>query len=191
MDISYKITFYSDWNCGSGLGAGADVDLLPIKDASGLPFVPGKTMKGLVREALETLYALRKKDSQDIIELMGKENKSSDGRDMQNGCSFFTNDVIPEELSRQICSQKWQDYLFRSIASTAIGDDGVAKKHSLRKVQTTIPCEMVGSILDVPENMVEEVSDALRFVKRVGYNRSRGLGRCDISVMEIKTGGKV
>ncbi len=25
-DIKYKITFYSNWHCGSGLAAGADTD---------------------------------------------------------------------------------------------------------------------------------------------------------------------
>ena len=52
-DIKYKITFLTDWHCGSGLAAGADVDALVVKDKERLPYVPGKTMKGLVREAVE------------------------------------------------------------------------------------------------------------------------------------------
>ena len=31
MDIIYKIEFFSDWHCGSGLSSGADVDLLVVK----------------------------------------------------------------------------------------------------------------------------------------------------------------
>ena len=50
-DIKYKITFYSNWHCGSGLAAGADTDELVIKDRNGLPYVPGRTIKGLLREA--------------------------------------------------------------------------------------------------------------------------------------------
>ena len=49
MDITYTIEFFSYWHCGSGLSAGADVDSLVIKDAIGMPFVPGKTIKGLIR----------------------------------------------------------------------------------------------------------------------------------------------
>lgn len=42
MDIKYSIQFHTDWHCGSGLAAGADVDALVVKDKDGLPFVPGK-----------------------------------------------------------------------------------------------------------------------------------------------------
>lgn len=45
MDIKYKIEFFSNWHCGSGLAAGADVDALVVKDCNGLPYVPGKTIK--------------------------------------------------------------------------------------------------------------------------------------------------
>ncbi len=191
MDIQYKIKFYSDWNCGSGLAAGADVDLLPVKDADGLPFVPGKTMKGLVREALESLYTLKGKDEQHLIVMMGKKNDAAtDGSDMKSGCSFFMNAVIPAEQAQLIVARQLQPFMFRRIASTSIDKDGVAKDHSLRKIQVAVPCELEGSILDIPETMVPDVTDALRFIKRLGSGRNRGLGRCDIEVLNLKKGGK-
>ena len=49
--MKYEITFYTNWHCGSGLSSGADCDSLVVKDKNGLPFVPGKTIKGLLREA--------------------------------------------------------------------------------------------------------------------------------------------
>ena len=39
-DIQYQLTFYSDWHCSSGLSAGGNVDMLVVKDAQGLPYVP-------------------------------------------------------------------------------------------------------------------------------------------------------
>ena len=59
MDIKYKVIFFTDWHCGSGLAAGADVDALVIKDSDGLPYIPGKTMKGLLREAAEEIVSFR------------------------------------------------------------------------------------------------------------------------------------
>ncbi len=56
MDIRYKIQFHTFWHCGSGLASGADADLLVIKDKDGIPYVPGKTVKGLLREAFDLLY---------------------------------------------------------------------------------------------------------------------------------------
>ena len=56
MDINYTIKFHTYWHCGSGLAAGGDADLLVVKDKDGVPFVPGKTIKGLVREAVDLLF---------------------------------------------------------------------------------------------------------------------------------------
>lgn len=59
MDIHYSIKFHTDWHCGSGLAAGADVDALVVKDKNRLPFIPGKTIKGLVREAMCDIIGFR------------------------------------------------------------------------------------------------------------------------------------
>ena len=51
--IDYTICFFSPWHCGSGTSAGADVDELVVKDKNGMPYIPGKTLKGLIREAVD------------------------------------------------------------------------------------------------------------------------------------------
>ena len=50
--IEYTITFLSDWHAGSGLSSGAEADAVVIKDSNNLPYLPGKTIKGLVKDAL-------------------------------------------------------------------------------------------------------------------------------------------
>ena len=78
MNIKYKIKFYSDWHCGSGLSSGADLDLLVIKDKDGLPFVPGKTIKGLLLEAVEEINELSgQKFNADIQEVFGVFDSSA------------------------------------------------------------------------------------------------------------------
>jgi len=180
MDIKYKITFYSDWHCGSGLSAGADVDLLVIKDKNGLPFVPGKTIKGLVREALIDIKNFSGKDI-NIDQLLGKQNTKEE--DMQNGDLFFTNASIPENIAKEIIDAGATSYLYTAISSTAIEEDGVAKEHSLRRMEVTVPCELEGCIYDVPESSKKDIEDALKYIKRLGQNRNRGLGRCDITLI--------
>ena len=96
MDITYTIEFFSYWHCGSGLSAGADVDSLVIKDAKGMPFVPGKTIKGLIREAAETLTCLApdKYPSQKIIDnIFGKRSETAEIP--QIGKAFFSNAEFP------------------------------------------------------------------------------------------------
>lgn len=54
LEIEVEISFKSKWHCGSGEG-GVLVDRLLSRDSRGLPYVPGSTLKGVVRESCEKL----------------------------------------------------------------------------------------------------------------------------------------
>ncbi len=179
MNIKYKIEFHTDWHCGSGLAAGADVDALVVKDEKGMPFIPGKTIKGLVREAVEEIRGLQEKNLDDnFFDAFGffddKEQK-------EKGCMFFTNAELKKEEYDAITSNTAARFMYRDIASTAIDNDGIAKKHSLRKMQVVVPCTLHGEILNVPDGMADEIIQSFGFIKRMGQNRNRGLGRCTIT----------
>ncbi|GHT29223.1 hypothetical protein AGMMS49574_05350 [Bacteroidia bacterium] len=178
--IKYKVEFLTDWHCGSGLSSGADLDLLVIKDKDRLPFIPGKTIKGLVREAVEEIANYEAKiTTEQILATFGEAGKSQ-------GCCFFSNAALKEDLQKAIVSNKLQEHLYRSVASTAIDDSGITIEHSLRKMEVVIPCELKGEILDVPNDVVEALEKGLKFIKRLGQNRNRGLGRC---IIVIEKGG--
>lgn len=177
MNIQYRIVFFSDWHCGSGLAAGADADALVIKDQNGLPYIPGKTMKGLIREAAETLLSLKGQVNKDILSIFGDSNGIK-------GNSFFSNAEMPDDIKPIIVSQHLSQYLFRTIPFTAIGEDGIALRHSLRKIEVTVPCALLGQIKYIPSHQYGIISDSLRYIKRIGLSRNRGLGRCNISIME-------
>lgn len=194
MNIHYKIKFFSDWHCGSGLSAGADIDLLVIKDQkTNLPYIPGKTMKGLIREAVEEIEKLScldpqsekgetseigKSASKKVFGYFDKESKA------EIGLSFFTNATLSEGLQNAVVANNLSNYFYQSVASTAIGDNGVAKQHSLRRMEVAIPCELEGAILNVPDDLVNIIKDGLFFIKRLGQHRNRGLGRCQITIEE-------
>lgn len=178
-NINYTIRFYSDWHCGSGLAAGADVDALVVKDRDGLPYVPGKTIKGLVREALDTLVQIGavscSEESLDVA--FGTENAGDNIG--TKGTLFFTNATLSEMRRESLIANGLGRFLYRSVASTAINDDGIAKDHSLRKTEVVVPCDVQGIIRDVPEEMEVNLRKALKMIKRLGVGRTRGLGRCD------------
>ncbi|MGB1217231.1 MAG: RAMP superfamily CRISPR-associated protein, partial [Saprospiraceae bacterium] len=54
----YTIEFHSYWHVGSGLFGGTEADNLVNKDKVGLPYIPGKTLKGLLRQAATELMEL-------------------------------------------------------------------------------------------------------------------------------------
>ena len=183
MDLFYTIKFHTDWHCGSGLSASADVDSLPIKDAFGLPFVPGKTIKGLVREALIDLYSFSQDSSKEkvFLDTFGFFKDRED--QFRKGTAFFSNAELPNEESKEIIRCNANKYLFRTISKTAIEPStGIAKPHSLRKIDVTIPCQLKGYITGIPSTLVEDVKNALRYIKRLGTGRNRGLGRCTITI---------
>lgn len=177
MKINYTIQLHSYWHCGSGLAAGTDVDLLVIKDADGLPYIPGKTIKGLVREAVDELLTLSgcKEWPDGYQTTFGYFDDKDDKRKSD---SFFGNATLKKSEAEEIKRNHLQKYLFTSIASTAIEKDGVAKEHSLRKMQVTLPCMLEGTIENVPEAMHETIVKALGMIKNLGTGRTRGLGRC-------------
>ncbi len=186
MDIKYKLEFFTYWHCGSGLGAGADLDATVIKDNKKLPFVPGKTIKGLLREAAEILF---NGNSDQIEKAFGFNSESKNDTESEKkseqikGEMFFTNASLPEEERSQI-TDELSGYLYDAITSTAIDDKGIANDHSLRKIEVVVPCTLEGEILDVPESFQNEMKDTLKFVKRLGVNRNRGLGRCKFTILE-------
>lgn len=184
--IRYKITFHSYWHCGSGLSAGSDVDALVIKDKDGLPFIPGKTMKGLIREAFEQYVTFIGKPCEDLIE----DNFGlpvEEGARSKQGKAFFSNAIINEEERKVILSHHLEQYMYSAKASTSIDRDGVAASHTLRRFETVVPCTLIGEILEIDEKIKPDLEKSLGMIKRIGVNRNRGLGRCTISI--INEGG--
>lgn len=173
--IKYEIEFYSNWHCGSGLAAGADVDALVIKDSNGLPYVPGRTLKGLLREAISILS-----DDKDTISTIF--GVSGDEDNHQIGSSFFGNATLPSTESKYIVEQGLAPHLYQTFASTSIDENGIAKDNTLRKIETVVPCKLEGEILNVPEDAVQIMEDAMNYIKRMGTGRNRGYGRCKILI---------
>ena len=170
MTVKYTITFLDYWHIGSGLSAGAKLDSSVLKDSDKLPFIGGKTIKGLVREMAELL-----EDEDFTTRCFGSEGVAM-------GECYFSNATLNKAEKKQIASNKLQDQLYEEIASTQIDASGMAVDGSLREMEVTIPVILQGDIDDVPEAYSDKISQVLRMVKRMGLNRNRGLGRCDISV---------
>lgn len=173
-NIHYKIEFHSYWHCSSGQSAGADVDELVVKDSCGLPFVPGKTVKGLFRDACSELENYGHVDGAFVKLVFGTE-------DIMSEC-FFSNAVLDKSERDYIFQEDLSDYLYDSVSSTAIDEDGIAREHSLRRTQVVLPCILHGTVESVPQECVDGLIKSMGLIKRLGRGRSRGFGRCTISM---------
>ena len=183
-EITCKIEFFSDWHTGSGLSAGADLDLLVIKDKNGLPFIPGKTLKGLLRDAALTINELQPFNDDFITEVFGKEAEDGKGIPSEPGNASFSNGELTQTLQENIKNSNSSKLLFRKISSTAIEKKGQAQEHSLRRMEVTIPLTLFAKIDLHSENKYEDdLLSCMKLIKRLGSGRNRGLGRCKISVV--------
>lgn len=183
-NLSYSIEFHSLWHCGSGLSAGADIDTLVIKDDSLLPYVPGKTVKGILREAVEDYAAYMKLNVDSTINSVFGHLSPKNSDDIIQGDAFFTNAELSKDEQNYIKASELQEHLYKAISSTKIDNEGIAEDHSLRRIEATIPCVLYGKILNVDDKLVDVFKKAVGLVKRIGLNRNRGLGRCTINIWE-------
>jgi CRISPR/Cas system CSM-associated protein Csm3 (group 7 of RAMP superfamily) len=177
-DIKYTIQFLSDWHCGSGLSGGAETDADIIKDEYGIPYVPGKTIKGLLRYALDEILQVQpnKVNKTEVEVLFGEGGKLS-------GAAFFSNASLVEH--GDVKDNQLAEHLFRNVASTQIDDNGVAVDKSLRVMEVCMPVTLSG-IIQVPQEDIEQtitlLDMAMKWTRAIGVNRNRGLGRCIIQL---------
>lgn len=179
--ITYRIELLSDWHCGSGLSGGAGSNAIVIKDNREIPFISGKTIKGLIKNALE-----------DICEVKGEELKNRYSKLFEESCInkrneglFFSNAVVKKEDADEIVAKSLQSFLYRNISSTAIEITGEAKKHSLRTIEVCMPIHLEGFINGIEDETV--ITEAFKMIRHLGVNRNRGLGRCKIILTSNNT----
>lgn len=186
-DLTYRIEFYDYWNTSSGLSGGAFADTLCLKDKNGLPYLPGKTVKGLFREAAELLLELKHKEiSKEFIEdIFGERERQTNDPNSDKKTAiakaYFTNANLNVETANAI-TYDLSPFLYESIASTALEPTGIAKRYSLRRIEYALPCSLYGEILNASDYK-SQLIDCAAFIKRLGLNRHRGYGRCKIALL--------
>ena len=179
--MKIAIEFFTYWHCGSGSSGGSRVDALVARDSNGLPYIPAKTLKGHIREMAESLD-----DCEFVNECFGG---SSDDKDRcydekymgKEGKCYFSNAIIEESIDKELIS-----YLFTTISSIKIDKNGLADGKSLREIEVVVPLKLYATI-EFDEDIKkfkEKMIKAFSQVKRIGLNRTRGLGRCEISKAE-------
>ena len=179
--IHYKITFLDFWHLSSGLSGGVQFDNSVIKDNEGFPFVPAKSLKGVLRE----VATLQKAHfSSDFVESCFGEEVQKD-RVPNAGACHFSNATLSQLTKKELKSQNLAHFLYAKIASTAIDEKfGSAKEGSLREIEVVKPISLQGAIHNIPQNHIQTMQNLLLSLKSMGLNRNRGLGRLKIEILQ-------
>ena len=188
--INYQIEFFSYWHASSGLAGSTYADLLVNKTRNGLPYIPGRTLKGFLREAAEVIHEFDSTlvTQAFILDVFGQEPTKEDveeERATTEAQCFFTNANLSGYLGSAI-QERQKPYLYSVLASTKINKQGLAADATLRQLEVTVPLTLLASIEQFPDNQnyEQQLLYCFQWIKRMGLNRSRGLGRCRFSIIK-------
>ena len=210
LQAAIQLQFNNYWHCGSGRGSGSLVDAVCERDGEGLPYVPGRQLKGILRHAVRRAEAWGWLDA---IKLPSGPLRSHEellfGSKSQDVGKFMTypgmllvdNGKLPEAdrawLNRPHM-MALKEQFFEELYSTAINEMGTAKAHSLRGIEVCLPVTLQAQLalqvtaLDSLQRQQQqdwmEVSSpwkalrtALPLIDALGAHRSRGLGEAEVS----------
>lgn len=168
--MQYRVKFFDFWHLSSGASAGPALDALVVKDSDGIPYVPGKTIKGLLRENTEM-----------IDKEKAKEIFDDEGAKMAK--IYFSNATLDEATRSYLVKNKTLiAKLYDKVSATKIDDEtGIAVDKSLREIEVVVPLTLEGKIECEEKELLKQ---AAAMIKQMGLNRNRGLGRCEVEVYD-------
>lgn len=194
-----QVEFLSDWAITSGQGAGAYADIVTLKDENSLPYVPGKSLKGIARnafqQAIDNNWFPERNNWTEV--LFGTEG--ANGETTQGALQFSSAELSGEEKRYFQVERKQVKFLYRTIHFTKINEEtGTAENGSLRAMEVVVPLTLRAelglnkSVLaqhEVKEvEAIDALSKALTLVTEMGAKRTRGFGQVAITIAE--QGGK-
>lgn len=172
------------WAVGSGKGGGNEVDNRIDRDAKGLPYIPGKMLKGLIKDACLRLKKAGNSSYGFVDDIFGSSEEGEGlNRTVTKAGKIFISDA---RLSPALCSALLKEEnaaarnnLTRNIYSTAINEEtGTAEEKSLRGYEVAVPMDLYATMeCECDKDVLEYIKKAAsKLVYAVGSHKSRGLG---------------
>lgn len=193
-----RVDIRSYWHPGTGRGLGTQLDAITHRNAHGLPTLPGRTLKGLLRDAVYRWeqfggFSHLQPQSPAITEqLFGP--RGIDGAQTWPGLLRVGDAKLTDtdEAYLQHTLPELRQNFYHSHFTTAVDHKtGTAMEKTLRGIELIVPltlCAEIAIIATAQVDLVDQWPDLLRpalhLVRAVGAHRSRGLGRAVLSLEE-------
>ena len=188
-----KIEIRSDWHPGTGRGSGFHLDAVTYEGPDGLPRLPGRTLKGLLRDALYRAEAWGWPDvpAGSTKALFGA--RTDQDRETTAGLLRVADATLPTEVAAYLTTEEGKALipgLYRDRFSTAIDPKtGVAAGRSLRGMRVVVPLTLFAPVAEIPgvapvPDWRKRLGAALPLIDAVGAKRTRGLGRAVLTWKE-------
>jgi CRISPR/Cas system CSM-associated protein Csm3 (group 7 of RAMP superfamily) len=176
-----EVIFDTEWLVAGGESLLGTADIAPMKDDEGFPFIPGRSLRGVVREAVCLV--------DDCINgswertLFGERLVPGGPHHYREGTVRVGNALLVRELATACNLPDVRQDIFATVRRTALTMDRVAQRHTLRELEVCIPGLVLMAELQVAdERSLHVIAFACGLVRSIGHGRSRGLGRCRLEV---------
>jgi CRISPR/Cas system CSM-associated protein Csm3 (group 7 of RAMP superfamily) len=183
--IIFDIQTY--FHLGTGRGNMWRVNQQTIKDPSELPFISGRTVKGLCRDAFARAVQLGHLNQATLDAYFGSAKSASPEHryETRPGALVFDDARLPDEVEAYLAQNtEMRNELFRVIHATAL-DQHCARAKSLRAYEVTVPLTLIAPVAllsEIPRAVLKEhMTLFLPLLRGIGMGRHRGLGRVKVS----------
>lgn len=196
--MKLKIAFISDWHIGEGAGVTGHIDRVVRRHPQDdLPYVPAKTITGLLRDACEKVAnGLDEGDGhawQDFVaQLFGQRSKGvDDPANTSAALVRITEARFEEGLRKAIQTEPDIKAALTFVKpGIALDEDGMAKSNMLRMEEVVIAGSELEATIELDDTLAPEVRESVlailaagcRAVERIGAKRRRGNGRCELTL---------
>lgn len=184
------IELLSDTCVSSGESIAGIIDTDVVFDKYKIPYIPGKRIKGLFREAAEDLQELGVVNKETVEKVFGisgqiyNNNVYFGNAKVLNYESFYENvENLNENIHyKELVNKKYiEDYFTYVRTQTSINQEtGASLKNSLRNIRVIKKGTKFEANIDVDSNMTEIekelLSNCAKLIRHMGVSRTRGLG---------------
>ncbi|MBF0422021.1 MAG: hypothetical protein HQL73_03420 [Magnetococcales bacterium] len=191
-----EIDIQSYWHAGTGKGSASYLDAISQTDARGLPFLPGRNLRGLLRHAMEIAEQWGHVERGMAFRLFGGWDSRRIPQERtrfnsQEGALVVENAHLPEAVARWLTDSDeraiYRQALFQPLFSTAVDHgSGRARDGSLRGLQAVVPLTLTAPVFyqGDPSEWRQALILVLPLIRAVGGHRHRGFGRAVLSLKE-------
>lgn len=202
--VDFDILTY--WHAGTGKGAGPEADALVFRTPAGLPCIPGRTVKGVLRDAMDRAEACGELRAGTVVRWLGSDivqpaADDSEAREAtlesmrfstQEGRLRFDSAVLFDDSGSLVAWEHWAAsrqqelrHLFARMSSTAIDESELASDATLRTIEVAVPMKLRARV-DGPSDgeWVSALRAATPFLHSLCSHRHRGYGRVKVEVVQ-------
>lgn len=195
-DFTITITMESDWHIGTGAGKAKEVDRLVRKDKKGLPIIPGRTLKGILKDSAEVIAGGLGGTWPDWVDHvfgdspaeLWQTEEGSPRSPLPGALDIRSAELSPALRSALAADQGLIPFLYTTRPGVAVSKEGVAKDDFLRLEERTRGglTLTARASLEGSEDSINKatalLAAAAAWTVRLGGKRRRGAGKCTIVI---------